>query len=171
HESMLNHKLCHCYRRLLVVSFRDMHLEPLHQCVPIRSKGGDGVGERGNIVLKERHRSPGEQARGDDLHLSVNEQREGLVLKPNDDCHGKRARPGCCPQEVRTAEIEYELHTTIRGDVLLGLRRKVSLMDPEALDGLLEDDVRSVLVIFHGKLPTTRGDRKAIAFPSSAEQQ
>src|SRR5262249_56027520 len=57
-------------------------------------------------------------------------------------------------QQVRTAEIEDELYATIGDDVLLGRRGVLRFVDPETLDGVLENRVWLVLSVFHlARLP------------------
>src|SRR4029450_4870807 len=89
------------------------------------------------VILKQRERSPREQARCDNFHRAPNEKRYGLILESDDDGNGQRGRWGRSTQQVWPTEVEYELHTTIRRDVLLSLRRLRTLRNPKALDRVL----------------------------------
>src|SRR5262249_2609950 len=102
-----------------------------------------------DVILKQRERSPGEQAGGHDFHRTANEKRNGLVLKPNDHGNRQRDRRGRRAQEGWTTKVEDELHTAITSNGLLGLWTRISFMDPQTLDCVLEDRVGLVFVIFH----------------------
>src|SRR5262249_5002021 len=79
----------------------------------------------------------------------MKEDRKGLVLKPDDD-RGWQRRGGVRGQQtVRIAKVENDFDAPVGGDVLLAPGRISPLMDPKALDRVLEDLVRSVLVLFH----------------------
>src|SRR5262245_36739761 len=52
-------------------------------------------------------------------------------------------------EQVRTAETKDEFRTSVGRDVLFALGRVAPFVHPKTLDGVLKDQVRIVLAVFH----------------------
>ena len=76
------------------------------------------------------------------------------MLKSDDERSRQLGRGVRREQQVRAAEVEDQLHTTVWRDVTLDVARKARFMDPKALDALMKERVWLEFEIFHIALAT-----------------
>src|SRR5262249_56788840 len=98
----------------------------------MRTDGGHGVGERNDVVLKKRQRSPSEQACRNHTKCAVKEKRDRFVLKSHDNGRwqsGWRIRRS---KQVWAAEVENEFDVAVGSNVLDSLGSIRRLLDLES---------------------------------------